>query len=358
MQKYEITLIFSNLSLLFILLVSKVNSNRVKLKVNKIGSIQLLNTTYVQKPEEFRIRDEIKAENGNTIIIDNIDDEIELIWNNKLTMCDSMFRGMREITEIDLSQFDSSDVINMKQMFRNCVSLQSINLDNFNTGNVESMEYMFYNCRSLTSLNVSNFETSQVTSMEGMFAYCDSLESLDLSTFNTQSVMTFYFMFGNCVNLKYLNLSGMQTNSAVNFGSMFFNCSSLKSLEISHFESRINMMLRFSYMFYNCSSLTSLNIPNLVKTDNTIYLIFMAGMFEECKNLKYLNFKGSSKSSYDDMFFNTPENMVACFPDDSENRSLRELFSEKNCEVIDCSEDWETKQKKNKWRDRGLYGQL
>ena len=372
MQKYEITLIFSNLSLLFILLVSKVNSNRVKLKVNKIGSVQLLNTTYVPKPDEFRIKDEIKEENGNTIIIDNIDDEIELIWNNKLTMCDSMFRGMREITEIDLSQFDSSDVTNMKQMFRNCislqsinldnlntanvesmeymftncVSLQSINLDNFNTGNVENMEYMFYNCRSLTSLNVSNFETSQVTSMEGMFAYCDSLESLDLSTFNTQSVMTFYFMFGNCVNLKYLNLSGMQTNSAVNFGSMFFNCSSLKSSEISHFESKIYTMLIFSYMFYNCSSLTSLNIPNLVKTDSKAYLILMEGMFEECKNLKYLNLKGCSKSSYDDMFVNTPENMVACFPDDSENSSLRKLFSEKTCEVIDCSEDWETKQKK------------
>ena len=58
-------------------------------------------------------------------------------------------------------------------------------------------------------------------------------------------------------------------------------------------------------------------------------------MFEECNNLKYLYFKGSSKSSYDDRFFNTPEIMVACFPDDSENRGLRELFSEKTCEVRD-----------------------
>ena len=147
--------------------------------------------------------------------------------------------------------------------------------------------------------------------------------------------MTFLSMFNNCINMKYLILSGMKTNSAVNFSSMFLNCSSLKSLEISHFESKIYTMLIFSYMFYNCSSLTSLDIPNLVKTDNTIYLIFMAGMFEECKNLKYLYFKGSSKSSYDDRFFNTPEIMVACFPDDSENRGLRELFSEKTCEVID-----------------------
>ena len=147
--------------------------------------------------------------------------------------------------------------------------------------------------------------------------------------------MTFLSMFNNCINMKYLILSGMKTNSAVNFSSMFLNCSSLKSLEISHFESKIYTMLIFSYMFYNCSSLTSLDIPNLVKTDNTIYLIFMAGMFEECNNLKYLYFKGSSKSSYDDRFFNTPENMVACFPDDSENRGLRELFSEKTCEIID-----------------------
>ena len=175
MQKYEITLIFSNLSLLFILLVSKVNSNRVKLKVNKIGSIRILNTTYVPKPDEIRIRDEIKAENGNTIIIDNMDDKIELIWKNKLTNCNSMFRGMRDITEIDLSQFDSSDVDNIKYMFYNCISLQSINLDNFNTSNAENMEYMFYNFRSLTSLNVSNFDTSKVTTMARMFAYCISI---------------------------------------------------------------------------------------------------------------------------------------------------------------------------------------
>ena len=46
------------------------------------------------------------------------------------------------------------------------------------------------------------------------------------------------------------------------------------------------------------------------------------------------------------MFVNTPDNMVACFHDDSENRDLKTLFSEKTCEVVDCSDDWETKQKK------------
>ena len=201
MQKYEITLIFSILSLLFILLVSQVNSNKVKLKVNKIGSIRILNTTYVPKPDEIRIRDEIKAENGNTIIIDNMDDKIELIWKNKLTNCNSMFRGMRDITEIDLSQFDSSDVDNIKYMFYNCISLQSINLDNFNTGNVESMEYMFYNCIFLQSINLDNFNTSNAENMEYMFYDFRSLTSLNVSNFDTSKVTTMARMFAYCISI-------------------------------------------------------------------------------------------------------------------------------------------------------------
>ena len=335
MQKDGIKLNVFILILLFIPLVSQDTSLIVKLKVNKIGSVQLLNSSYVPNPDQILIGDEVKGTSTNTITVGNTEDEIQLIWTNKLTDCNSMFRGMKDITEIDFSLFDSSDVTDMQLMFANCISLRSINLSNLNTINVVNMNQLFFNCRSLISLDVSNFQTSKVKSMVQMFAYCNSLESLDLSKFNTQSTMTFLSMFNNCINMKYLNLSGMKTNSAFNFGSMFLNCSSLKSLEISHFESKIYTMLIFSYMFYNCSSLTSLDIPNLVKTDNTIYLIFMAGMFEECNNLKYLYFKGSSKSSYDDRFFNTPEIMVACFPDDSENRGLRELFSEKTCEVID-----------------------
>ena len=331
MQKYEKTLIFSILLLLFIQFVSQVNSNSVKLKLNKLGSIRLLNSSYVPNPDVIRICNETKAENTNTITIDNIEDEIELVWTDKLNDCNSMFRGMRDIIEIDFSQFDTSDVTDMQYMFTNCISLQDINLDNINTDNVEDMQYMFYNCRSLTSLNVSNFITSEVTSMVGMFAYCISLESLDLSKFNTQSTMTFLAMFSNCMNLKYLNLSGMKTDSAVNFGSMFCNCSSLKSLEISNFFGSLKFqIIMTSYMLYNCSSLTSLDLPNLIRTNNYYAILYMNDMFAECKNLKYLNFKGNSKADYERMFANTPENMVACFPDDSENESLRTLFSEKS----------------------------
>ena len=57
----------------------------------------------------------------------------------------------------------------MKSMFNNCFSLTSLNLSNFNTNNVNNMKYMFYDCSSLTSLNLSNFNTNNVKYMEDMF---------------------------------------------------------------------------------------------------------------------------------------------------------------------------------------------
>ena len=40
---------------------------------------------------------------------------------------------------------------------------------------------MFYNCSKLEKINLSNFDTSSVTDMKEMFYGCESLTSLDLS---------------------------------------------------------------------------------------------------------------------------------------------------------------------------------
>ena len=346
MQKDGIKLNVFILILLFIPLVSQDTSLIVKLKVNKIGSVQLLNSSYVPNPDQILIGDEVKGTSTNTITVGNTEDEIQLIWTNKLTDCNSMFRGMKDITEIDFSLFDSSDVTDMQLMFANCISLRSINLSNLNTINVVNMNQLFFNCRSLISLDVSNFQTSKVKSMVQMFAYCNSLESLDLSKFNTQSNENFLSMFSNCFNLKFLNLTGMTTKASANFGYMFCNCSSLTSLDISHFESGSAFLVSTGYMFYNCSSLTYLDLSNFLKTDTTVNQYIMFSMFRECKNLRYLNFNGKSNSLTNNILDNTPENMVGCFPDDSDNRDFRTLFLSKSCTVLDCSENWEANQKK------------
>ena len=57
------------------------------------------------------------------------------------------------------------------------------------------MEYMFNNYNSLTLLNLSNFNTQKVTNMRFMFFNCYSLSSLDLSNFNTQNVANYRYTF-------------------------------------------------------------------------------------------------------------------------------------------------------------------
>ena len=49
-----------------------------------------------------------------------------------------------------------SSLTNTNKMFSNCSSLTSLNLSNFNTNNVIDMSNMFSYCSSLTSINCND----------------------------------------------------------------------------------------------------------------------------------------------------------------------------------------------------------
>ncbi len=44
-------------------------------------------------------------------------------------------------------------------MFSGCFSLKELDVSNFNTNNVINMQLMFYRCSSLEKLNINNFNT-------------------------------------------------------------------------------------------------------------------------------------------------------------------------------------------------------
>ena len=80
-------------------------------------------------------------------------------------------------------------------MFNICSSLTSLNLSSFNTSQVINMTRMFYNCSSLTSLNLSNFDTSRVNYMDYMFYYCSNLEYINLNKFDERKLKVYGNMF-------------------------------------------------------------------------------------------------------------------------------------------------------------------
>ena len=95
-----------------------------------------------------------------------------------------MFRSCQALTSLDLSNFDTSKVINMESMFSDCYALTSLDLSNFNTSNVTNMESMFRYCYTLTSLDLSNFNTSNVANMSSMFRYCNALTTVKVINCN------------------------------------------------------------------------------------------------------------------------------------------------------------------------------
>ena len=50
----------------------------------------------------------------------------------------------------------------MSYIFSGCSSLEKINLSNFNTQNVINMRYMFYGATSLKNIDLSYFNTNFV----------------------------------------------------------------------------------------------------------------------------------------------------------------------------------------------------
>lgn len=74
------------------------------------------------------------------------------------------------IKSLDLSNFNTARVTNMKGMFANCSSLVSLDISNFNTQAVQYMEGMFYGTSNLTNYSFPNIDVKSVTTSEVMFA--------------------------------------------------------------------------------------------------------------------------------------------------------------------------------------------
>ena len=122
----------------------------------------------------------------------------------------------------------------MRGMFYGCQKLTSLDLSNFNTANVMEMGNMFYNCSTLTSLDLSNFNTEKVESMMGMFFSCSALTSLDLSNFNTKKVRYMNSMFNACSALTTIYAGDKFVTTKVENGSyMFSDCTNLKGFDSS-----------------------------------------------------------------------------------------------------------------------------
>lgn len=124
-----------------------------------------------------------------------------LICDSGVTDMNTLFSNCKNLTTLDLSNFNTINVKSMSNMFTNCEKLTTLNLSNFNTSKVFNMNDMFYTCNSLTTLDLSSFNTSKVNYMDNMFYKCNKLATLDLSNFDNSEIFSIYGMFKYCDSL-------------------------------------------------------------------------------------------------------------------------------------------------------------
>ena len=380
-------------------------SSKITLKIKGKGDKNIFGTGFMHSffesdyPKEVKINGNKQERTGRMWHFDQDYNFVELIWDTNIKNCRSMFyecsyiidinfnnfdtslvtsmnnmfSGCSSLTSLDLSNFDTSLVISMYEMFSGCSSLTSLDLSSFNTSLVTYMSDMFYRCSSLASLYLSNFDTSLVTDMSSMFSYCSSLTSLDLSNFDTSLVTSMYQMFSGCSSLTSLDLSNFDTSLVTSMKDMFYRCSSLTSLYLSNFDTSLvtdmssmfsycssltsldlsnfdtSLVTSMNYMFKNCSSLTSLDLSNF----KTLELKRLDSMFANCVNLEYINMDNFKEENLylseilnRDIFYNVPENVVICIKEINTELKIFPQINNKSCSIIDCSDNWKSKQKK------------
>ena len=82
---------------------------------------------------------------------------------------ENMFNGCEMLTSLDISNFDTSNVVNMYGMFCSDFNLRKLNLSNFKTKKVENMDFIFNNNMMMSSLDIRNFDTINVDSKRNFF---------------------------------------------------------------------------------------------------------------------------------------------------------------------------------------------
>ena len=230
----------------------------------------------------------------NSKSLTNID--VSGLDTSKVVTMTNMFEGCTNLKDLDVSNFDTSNVTTMQYMFRKCASLEKLNLSNFNTDKLKITSRMFWECSNLKILVLSNFNTSNVIDMERMFSGCSSLITLNLSSFNTSKVTRMNDMFSNCSSLVDLNVSNFDTSNVTNMEGMFSNCSKLTSLNLLNFNT--SKVINMNRMFQGCSNIKSIDLSNFdTKSVKTMQLIF-----SECKSLISLDLSNFDTSNVTDMW--------------------------------------------------------
>lgn len=178
--------------------------------------------------------------------------------------------------------FNTEGVTSMSGMFKDC-KVKHLDLSSLRTHNVTDFSDMFYNCNSLIDLNVNGFDTSNAEDFNGMFHGCNKLTQLNVKHFNVNSALHMSYLFSGCRRLQVIDLEGWDFSQVRDANEMFGYCEKLEKL-IANFN--FKMIKGMAFMFDCCTKLSKVDL-----THADLSHVFDFGyMFFNCEGLKKISF--------------------------------------------------------------------
>ena len=129
---------------------------------------------------------------------------------------------------IDLTDIDISELDNLSGIFY-ALNMEVVDISGWNTSNVITMENMFSFCDKLKNIiGIENLDVSKLEDATSMFYCCKNLVELDLTNWNPISLQHTYEMFSGCSNLKIIeNIENWQLPNIKSVRQMFYKCAKL-----------------------------------------------------------------------------------------------------------------------------------
>ena len=206
-------------------------------------------------------------------------------WNvSNVTSTEKAFANNFLLKSLDLSNWDMSNCENSQMMFYSDTALTSIgNTSNWNVSKITTTHSMFEGCSKLQSLNTSKWVFSNLTNADSMFSNCQVLTKLDTSNWGMGKVIYFGFLFNNCYAFTSLDVSKWDTSNANNINAMFNECVNLTNIDVSNWKT--SNVTQAVNTFLDCKKLTQVAVQNWDMSN----VSQLSGMFAYCSGITSLD---------------------------------------------------------------------
>ena len=212
---------------------------------SKIKAIGFSGKVYAPKDSNslFSELSEVTFINGTNLDVSNVVDAMY------------MFRSLPKLETLDTGNWDTSNMTDTMGMFWGDSSLKALNTTNWKTGKFNSLQSTFQGLASVTELDTSNWDISNVTSLSSAFNGMRLVKKLDTTTWNTSNVTSMANAFNGMSSLLEMNTSKWDTRNVKRMEYIFFGTANLKNLDISNWDVRNVQTLTYAFYWSGASKL-------------------------------------------------------------------------------------------------------